>query len=1282
MAEGRDIKVERDAIGNTMISGDGNVVIVQASRSIEYTEAKPSPIGPNPYKGLSAFNENDSDRFFGRETLTVELWQKFRALHEPAPGAEPPIRLLPILGPSGSGKSSLARAGLIPELARRPLPGFEAPRVAIFTPGAHPCDALGAVLARVATDDAAPVAKAREFADELRRANPEGEFDGLRRIAEALPNIAQSPLIVLVDQFEEIYSLCDNADERRALIRNLLNASHDRAARVSVILTLRSDFLGATIRIPKLNQIISRQGVIVPVMSEEELRRTISEPAAHAGHPLEDATIELLVSEIEGRQGALPLLQFVLTRIWEGLGQGVTPGETMRRLGGVGGAIAGEAQQLYNELSDKDKEIARRAFLSLVQLGEGARDTRRRAPISEIVAEGEDANHVLDVLRAFARPGERLITLSAESGNEVSAEVTHEALFEHWTSLQGWLVESRDQLRFHHRLAEAAKEWDTAKRPNGSLWRPPALDLLEDHYAKAKKDLTETQVAFYKASRRQHRRAQWLRRGAVAGLGLLFVAAAGLAGLAEWQRGQAELWAKDAEQQRDEARRSQSLFLADLSEQQTAKGDTTTGALLALQALFPFIEDPRHYVPQAEMALYRAVLGHRERQVLAGHGGWVDNADFSPDGKWVVTASRDKTARIWDAATGQTVRTLEGHEGSVARASFSSDGNLIATTSADHTARLWDRLTGSVIAVIHHDLEINNATFSPDGRLILTSSADGTAGLWDARDGQAIATLGRHGGSGIIEAVFSADGARVATACADGTAQVWDVGTGALVAELKGHKPGIALYSARFSADGALVVTSSRDWKAIVWDAASGERLFTLSGHSSSVKDAAFSPDGLHVATVSEDGTGRIWTLEQGLPFVVLVGDGGEVNRVVYSPDGRRILAASGGGTAFLWDAVDGRRIAALGTHKNWVNFAGFSKDGRQAITTSRDHTARIWDATLGGNITIHEDVGGLVTAAAFSRDGSRLATGGIDGMARIREVASGKDVATFGGDSGEVSGLAFSPDGSQLAIASDDGTVSRWNVASQTKVGVIEGSGDPLYHVEFSADGAQLLTASYDRTARIRDAASGRQMAVLEGHASTVTAAAFSPDGQRVATASEDRTARLWDAASGQETNKLEGHANIVTAINLAPDGKRLVTASEDRTARLWNAVDGSQIAVLSGHQGAVKDAVFSPDGSRVATASGDGSARLWDASTGSPVALFADHNTAVERVTFTPDSEHVITVAEDGAARIWPVQRTTQALIASACSMFAGAELSAEQRERFFLSTDGSTTRQICQP
>jgi AAA ATPase domain len=498
-------------------------------------QTKDLQIGANPYQGLLAFGETDGDRFFGRDPQIKELWNKFCRLHE----QESTTRLLTIYGPSGSGKSSLARAGLIPELARQPLPRGDQARVAVLVPGSHPLESLATVLVRVATNDPIPVAKTREFAAELARVNAEGVYDGLRRIADALPEIASSPLIVLVDQLEELFTLCEDLKERDAFIGNLLWAVADRSQKVSVIVTLRSDFLGETQKYSQLNQSIAAQGYLVAAMSEDGLREAITRPAELARHPLDLSTVNLLIEQTADREGALPLLQFALTRIWTGLAAGEEPAKTLKNIGGVGGALAGEAQRIYEGLTLNEQKIARRVFLGLVHLGEGAKDTRRRVKLERVVADQDSLIEVQKVIDRFASPGTRLITLADANGVK-TAEVTHEALFDNWQQLKDWLNDGRNDLRFQRRLDDAATFWENHKRLEGNLWRSPALDLLREFHKKVGDDMTPLQLEFFLAAERsatnQQQIRQLVRRGLMAG----FILVIGLAGFAIYQLQQAQ----------------------------------------------------------------------------------------------------------------------------------------------------------------------------------------------------------------------------------------------------------------------------------------------------------------------------------------------------------------------------------------------------------------------------------------------------------------------------------------------------------------------------------------------------------------------------------------------------------------------------------------------------------------------------------------------------------------------------------------------------------------------
>ena len=423
-------------------------------------------IGPNPYKGLQAFDENDRTSFFGRSTEIKILQEKIYSLYR----QESNYRLLPVHGPSGSGKSSLVRAGLIPELRENSLPESEELQLKVLKPGTDPLQSLAKVLAFTVAGGDSSVRKTRELAEELLQPNKSGDYDGLQRIASHLPRIDFCPLIIVVDQFEETFSLCNDAELRNAFIANLLYAAKDLTKHVSVILTMRSDFMGELYQYPDLGRLFSKPGFLVPPMDKTALREVIVHPAQNAGYNFDEGTINLLINQTIGRTGALPLLQFSLTQIWDKLNktEPVEPAKTLQELGGVGGAVAKKGEEIYAGLSELEQKIARRVFLKLVHLREGLEDTRQRTAIQDMIAAQDKPEQVIKVIRQFSSIHARLITVFTES-NQGFAEISHEALISYWPLLKQWLDEGRQLLPQQLRIENLAKEWKKQDKKSSFL---------------------------------------------------------------------------------------------------------------------------------------------------------------------------------------------------------------------------------------------------------------------------------------------------------------------------------------------------------------------------------------------------------------------------------------------------------------------------------------------------------------------------------------------------------------------------------------------------------------------------------------------------------------------------------------------------------------------------------------------------------------------------------------------------------------------------------------------
>ena len=452
----------------------------------------------------------------------------------------------------------------------------------------------------------------------------------------------------------------------------------------------------------------------------------------------------------------------------------------------------------------------------------------------------------------------------------------------------------------------------------------------------------------------------------------------------------AGLWSVFTSWQKQMIDRSQ--FVAELVAKKVDDSSYVDGMLIGLDALpdQKSLGIRSRLMPWEESAVvalngaWRKWSSHwAERTNLAGHSGRVTAAAFSPDGKRVLTGSADKTARLWDAATGAEVATLTGHTGSVNAVAFSPDGTRVLTGSDDKTARLWDAATGAAVATLEgHSEGVGAVAFSPDGKRVLTGSLDNTARLWDTATGKAVATLkGHHEGDGYVLAVaYSPDGKRVLTGSWDATARLWDAATGAAVATLEGHSRPIRAVA--FSPDGKRVVTGSDDKTARLWDAATGAAVATLDGHTDAVFAVAFSPDGKRVLTGSTDKTARVWDAATGAAVATLEGHTDAVFAVAFSPDSKRVLTGSTDKTARLWDPATGAAVATLAGHSGPVRAASFSPDGKRILTGSFDKTARLWDAATDAAVATLAGHSGPIFAVAFSPDGKRILTGSFDSTA------------------------------------------------------------------------------------------------------------------------------------------------------------------------------------------------------------------------------------------------------------------------------------------------------------
>jgi WD40 repeat protein/tRNA A-37 threonylcarbamoyl transferase component Bud32/TPR repeat protein len=652
--------------------------------------------------------------------------------------------------------------------------------------------------------------------------------------------------------------------------------------------------------------------------------------------------------------------------------------------------------------------------------------------------------------------------------------------------------------------------------------------------------------------------------------------------------------ARIAAAQRDVALQAQLRSLTQTAEARLREGDVA-GALGISLELLPHRGAERGYTPEALSVFQEARASDTQLLAVRGHKDWVTSAVFSPDGRRMLTASVDGTARIWDTQTGYEIRRFTASGSAIFSAAFSPDGARVITAHIDRLARIWDAADGRLLLTLKgHTGTLIRAAYSPDGRRVVTASSDKTARVWDSETGQKLTQLIGHTDR-VVDAAFSPDGKRVVTASRDKTARVWDASTGRQILVLS--EPTGSINSAAFSPDGRFIVTASYDKTAGVWDAVTGRELVRFLGHSDAVTSAAFSNDGRQVLTGSADRTLRLWDVATGQQLAVLSGPTDRVSTVAFSPDGKLILAASYDDTARVWTSAPAQQVAVLTGAGDSVNTAAFSPDVRELTAAAYDRRAYVWRLEPPQRIVLrlegHTD---RVESAAFSPDGRRIVTAADDTTARVWDAATGRQLLLLRGHRSRVTRASFSPDGQRIVTAGGDRTACIWDASTGRLLLTLRGHSARIWDAEFSADSREVVTASDDKTAAIWDAKTGRRLAVLIGHMDHIWAAAFSPDGRSVVTASSDKTARIWDVASGRERMSLQGHSSDVQSAAFSPDGRYVVTASNDGTARLWDAATGWQLLILSGHTDFVNWATFSPDGRWIATASNDRTVRIWD--------------------------------------------------------------------------------------
>jgi serine/threonine protein kinase/WD40 repeat protein len=1130
----------------------------------------------NPYKGLRAFLEADAGDFFGRETVTKRL---LRRLGEDQPGS----RFLAVVGPSGSGKSSVVRAGLVPALRRGSLPGSERWYVIDMLPGAHPLRELESALLGLA------VSPPPSLLDEL-----EGDTRGLLRAVESILPDPDAELLIVLDQLEEVFTLIEDEDERFHILESLRAATMAAGSRVRIVATLRADFFDQPLSVRGFGDLLAQRTEAITPMSPEELERAIVAPAERAGLAVEPRLLAAMIADVVDRPGALPLLQFTLTELAERREDGVLTLVGYRGIGGVSGALARRAEQLFEGMNEAGRDACRQVFLRLVTVGEGNDDTRRRVRRSELQPLA-DARTLDGVLDAFGR--HRLLSFDRDPATrEPTVEIAHEALLGAWDRLSGWIDEARDDIRTQRRLAAAVSEWESAERDPSYLLRGARLDQVHEWADTTTLALSEADRAYVaegvevqravsERERAMERRSVRRLRSLVAlGVAAALVATT-LTVIAVNQRGRAE----------DEARVSLARELA-AAAVANLDVDAERSILLAMEAVDTTRSVDGSVLSEARDALHRAVGASRIETSIPGVGGdldWSSTGEFVTTGGFAREDPRDSgVIDIRDAPSGKIVRSFTAdiggfqHEDGNAELAFSADGSMIAVTGNDGALKVFDQVSGDLLSNVPGSSWAWGPSISADGSLAAAvwDRGAGDPGTVRVVDLSTQRVLRFRPPLDANATAFSPDGTQIAIASGSAPGDVWvtDIATGD-VHELT--NPGkLGFTSIAWSPDGRYLAAAGWDTSVPVWDAR-GEPHALLTGHKDEVHWLDWSPDSSALVTGSDDGTAKVWGISDygASELMTLAAEDGAISGVAFSGDGSQVMTGSKTSAVKIWD------VGPSGDAE-WANVDDqgdvvFAPGGSELITSSVvDSTVTALDIDTGQQ----RPIGSMRPYAKptvghdLSPDGSSVAIRygptNFSQKLSVRDVATGNELFAI---DDIVERISWSPSGEYLAVASR-GSVSIYD-RSGNEVVSLPGGGAGRF-------GPHGLMATYgvNKPIEIWD---WRREEVVATLPVSVEEVAFDPSGERIAT--DDL--QIWDVASEKLSLQLRySPPNVRVTFAFSPDGTRLAVGSADEV-RVFDAGSGEELEVLR-NEGVVETdkVVFSPDGSMLASSAADGM-RVW---------------------------------------------------------------------------------------
>ncbi len=1200
---GGDVK---GILGN-VYGGDITFVIANNSEAEIHSQRV---IKGSPYLGLNKFELEDKDKFFGREQLVDSLYKYLNKNN-----------LLLLLGASGSGKSSLVRAGLIPKFLEKKFVNLT------FVPDEDPFESLyGCLIPKYG------IAKAN-----IAR---EGKADTLVKVVKTLQQDSQ--WLIFIDQFEELFTR-SHKEKGEKFIDSIAQLIATKNISVQTVLAMRSDFLDEFSPYPNLGNIHDHYSRMVSDMKESELRLAIAEPAARNGVTFEKGLVEQIISDFYQQAGSLPLLQYTLDLLWRedkpSENNRVLNVATYQAIGGVSGALQQQANYIYNQKLNKDeKKAAEKIFIELI-------DLKAKEPVIKRVEQSQFRNSPVRESALNKLIESRLLVSGRKESTTV--EVAHEKLLRCWGFIKNLIQEHEEIIILRSRLIDDASEWNKVQKENkekakDELWSGSKLErvlelideqdfgsldekseqfiqasvVLRDRQIKEKlaaaQKLAEESAARLKAEERSRIEAEKRAReqkeankklqeankklrvwSLVATFGLMtaiFGIAAGVFAVNSFVKSQeAQLKVRAAALK---AKLLRSNEIGHLLESIKLVSDNQK-----FNQRWWWWKSSTQLVPDVQSILYQAVEESRERYVFRDHESEVNSVAFSLDGQYIVSGSRDKTVKLWDLKERVLLHTFNGHESEVNSVAFSPDGKYLVSGSNDKTLKLWDVKNRVLLHTFDgHQDWVNSVAFSPDGKYLVSGSSDNTVKLWDVKNQVLLHAFDGYQ-DWVNSVAFSPDGKYLVSGSDDKTVKLWDIENQALLHSFTSHEK--AVNSVSFSPDGKYLVSGSDDKTVKLWDIENQALLHSFTGHEKAVNSVSFSPDGKYLVSSDNNKTVKLWEVEEQVLLHTFNGHKRVVNSVSFSPDGQYIVSGSDDKTVKLWDVQNQVLLHACKDHKGRVNSVAISPDGQYIVSGSRDKTVKLWQ--LENQVLRHtfNDHKSQVNSVAFSPDGQYIVSGSRDKTVKLWDVKNRVLFHTFDGHKSEVNSVAFSPDGQYIVSGSSDKTVKLWDVQNRVLLHTFNGHEEAIISVDFSSDGQYIVSGSYDKTVKLWDRLNKTLVYTFNGHESEVNSVAFSPDGQYIVSGSENNTVKLWDVEKQVLLYTLVSQSNAneeaINSVSFSPDGQYIVTGSRDKTVQLWNVEERVLLHTFEVHGSGVNSVAFSPDGQYIVSGSSDKTVQLW---------------------------------------------------------------------------------------